>query len=99
MLIEQLCTFRRIGKLCAKGRVVSQALVAFDIQVEVRIQKDVKRTLYRGFSRCPLLVLVERLHAAVACDLGAPGEDRIEQCELVLEVIVHERSMDADLEG
>ena len=49
--------------------------------------------LPRVFSYC-----VERLHAAIAGDLGAPRKDRLEQRELVLEVIVHQRGMDADLE-
>ena len=99
MLIEQLRAFRRIGELRAECGIIPQALVPFDIQVEVRIQEDVKCAFHSGFSRCTLLVFVKRLHAAIACDLGAPRKDRIEQRKFVLEVVVHQRRVHADLQG
>ena len=41
-------------------------------------------------------VLFQRRHAPVAGHARAPGEHRLEQIALVLEIVVQERRMDAD---
>ena len=97
MLVEKDRAFGRVGELGAERGVVAQALVAGDIEIEIGIQEHMQRAFDGGLAGAVLFVLRERFDAAVARDVGAACEDGLEQRQLVREVVVHQRRVDADL--
>ncbi len=99
MLVEHGRAFRRVGQLRAEGAIILPALAATQVDIEVGVQKGVQRAFDRRLARRAFIVFLQRLHPAVAGYMGAPFEDRLEQGEFVLEVIVHQRGVDTDLHG
>src|SRR3546814_20831546 len=79
---SDVCSSDLLGAQCG---IILPPFAAFYIEIEIGIEESVERAFHGRLAAGRLVVIVERLHPALARHRRAAGKHRIEQLLLVVE--------------